>query len=242
MNPNTLISVHGYAGDAHQIEILMPCYEHHKCPVYIVSPEDSKIEFMGAHSCLYAGLRGYVGQITWDRQHLQLKRLLDFPFDWYLLNDSDSFCLQSNLPSYLFEDKNTVYSNEVNDFRKPGGTWTDKNGSVTWPLDYHIGHPLVAMQPPYFCSREALQKIVAASEGMIACPITPFIDWWWVPACKLAGVHHQAFRDCVSCETETEMGLRLVGNKIREGAIFVHAVKREHAFNILIDIHKSNHQ
>lgn len=239
MKHKVLVSVHGYAGDAHQIRMLLPVFRHHGHPVYIISPEDSPIEGMGDHLCLLAGERAYIGQKSWDRQWLQIKRLLEFDFDFFLMNDSDSFCLTPPLPDYLFDDKNVVWGNKVDDFRKPGETWTDANGSITWPMDYHSGHEICALQPPYFCSREALQKIVNASEGMAACPITPFIDWWWIPACKLAGVETRRFHNCVSCETETDMGLRLVGEKVREGATFIHAVKRQHAFDTLAAIYRS---
>lgn len=237
MNRRTLVSVHGYAGDAHQIKMLLPIYEHHECPIFVVSPVDSPA-VVDPHWTVTAGLRGYIGQGTWDRQHLQMKRLLDFDFDWYFMNDADSFCLTPELPAYLFEDKNILWANKVDDFRKPGQTWTDANGSITWAPDYHAGHEICALQPPYFCSREALQKMVDADTGLIACPICPFIDWYMVVAADAAGVKHQGFRTGVSCETETETGLRLVGNRVREGATFVHAVKRQHAFDTLANIYR----
>lgn len=241
MKKNVLVSVHGYAGDAHQIRMLLPVFEHHGYPVYIVSPIDSPIEGMGPHLCLFAGERAYIGQKSWTRQHLQMKRLLEFDFDWFFMNDSDSFCFTPPLPDYLFEDENIIWGNKVDDFRKPGATWTDANGSITWPDDYHAGHEICALQPPYFLSRKALQKMVEADDENVklpACPICPFIDWYMVVCADAAGVEHRRFQNCVSCETETEMGLRLVGDKVREGATFIHAVKRQHAFDTLANIYR----
>lgn len=240
MSKNVLVSVHCYAGDAHQVRMLMPVYTHHGYPVYIMSPEDSKVTDMGPHLCFHDGLRGYTGYLTWKRQYLQMKRLLTFDFDFYLMHDADSFCFSPPLPDYLFEDTNAFFSNQVNDFRKPGETWTDANGSVTWPETYHRGYPLLAFQPSYFVSRQGLEKLVKAFEdGVEDDPVTPFIDWVMVVLAVNAKLNYQPFRNCVSCETETDMGLRLVGDKVREGVTFVHAVKRQHAFNVLADIYRS---
>jgi len=162
-----------------------------------------------------------------------MRALSKLDFDWYLMHDADSFCFSPPLPEYLFEDTNAFFSNQVNDFRIPGETWTDANGSITWPKDYHAGYPLLAFQPSYFCSKKSLVKMVAAFDGVEDDPITPFIDWIMVVLAVRAKLNYQRFQNCVSCETETDMGLQLVSDKVREGAIFVHAVKRPHAFNKL---------
>jgi hypothetical protein len=235
MNERTLVSVHGYAGDAHQIKMLMPVYRHHGFPVCVVSPEDSKVTGLG-DSSLHAGRVGYIGFLTWERQVLQMKALLALGYEWHLMNDADSFCFTPQLPEYLFEDKNVVYSNLVDDFRKPGETYYDpqgKNPPITWPSDYHDPWPKKAAQPSYVCHRSALERMIAAFDGVTDDPITPFIDWvMFLLPCR-AGLISKGFRTGVSCETETETGLRLVGDKVREGATFIHAVKRQHAFDEL---------
>jgi len=240
MNESTLVSVHGYAGDRHQIEMLEIVYRHHGCPIVICSPVDSKIEGLCSdYHYLFAGLRAYTGRLSWERQYLQMKKLLTFDADWFLLNDSDSFCFTPQLPSYLYEDENVVWGSKVNDFRKPGETWTDKNGSITWPDNYHQGHELVALQPSYFMHRKAMTKLVDAYPLMQDDPITPFIDWQMQYLPDLAGVPTKSFHHFVSCETETEMGLRLVASKVREGATFIHAVKRPEAFHVLCEAYWS---
>lgn len=220
---SVLISVHGYAGDAQQIRELLPFYEHHHLPIVIVSPVDSPIERMGPHICVKAGGVGYIGQVSWDRQHLQLKALLQFPQEWFLLHDSDSFVVEPKLPDYLFEDKNVIYSNEVDDFRKPGEIWP--GNTEPWPMDYHKGYPLKAFQPPYFLHRSALEKIVKSSEGLVACPICPFIDWQMVVVSVKAGIKHLPFRNCASCETKTPMGIAVMTQCIERGATFLHSIK-----------------
>jgi hypothetical protein len=221
-NQDVLVVVHCYSGDKKQVQELMPVLEHHGLPIVIASPVDYPVTEMGPHICITAGERAYIGQKSWDRQHLQLKALLQFPQKWFLLNDSDSFCLSPKLPDYLFEDEDVVWNNEVEDFRKPGVPWGPYNPI---PHDYHAGYPIIAMQPPYFMSRKALEKIVAASEGLQACPITPFIDWWYIPATYKAGLKHKKFLNCVSCESKTGGGQRWMRHCIRHGAEFIHSVK-----------------
>lgn len=235
-NRKTLVSVHGYAGDAHQVFGLLDVFEHHQCPIVVVSPEDSKIEQVGPHICRFAGKRAYIGQDSWDRQHLQLKLLLEYDFDWYLMNDADSFVASPQIPDYLFRDRYAVYSNEVTDFRVPG----TRSHGVDWSLDYHAGYPLIAMQPPYFMSRVALEQIVAVSEGMIACPITPFIDWWFVPACVKAGLNHKPFRNGASCETVTPHGLAVMSERVaKHGAVCLHSIKSSEVKDQLMALYHS---
>jgi hypothetical protein len=240
MNPSTLIVVCGYTGDAGQIDALLPMFEHHQRPILILSPEDSKIEKVGHHLCQWAGKRAYIGQDSLDRQHEHMALALEKPFEWYLFNDADSFCLTPEIPADYYRYKDTVWSNEVADFRIPGETWTDANGSVTWPDNYHAGFPLIAMQPPYFMSRWALEKMVRFGNGIKACPITPFIDWYMVQCVVAAGLRHFPFRDRfgklegASCETITENGLLTMERCIREGARFIHSVKSKESLDRLL--------
>lgn len=222
-NKDLLVAVFCYQGDRRQVDELMPFFEHHKAPIVIVSPDDSKVTKVGPHICVRAGKKGYIGQHTWDRQRDQMEQLLQFPQQWFLLNDADSFCVTPEIPSSLFRDDNTVYSNQVDDFRKPGESW---QGMPPWPKDYHKGYPLIAMQPPYFLHRNAMKKIVDKATGLVACPICPFIDWWWIPAVYAAHVKHARFPLCASCETSTPNGKAVMNQCVKERqAQFIHSVK-----------------
>lgn len=236
MNKDLLVTCHCYAGDRAQVIALLPVMEHHKAPLVIVSPEDSPVHHIGKHICRTAGKRAYIGQDSWDRQYLQLKLLLEYPQKWFLLNDSDSFVLTPRLPDYLFEDEDCVYSNEVNDFRSPGKP--TEHGIIA-PDDYHEGFPLIAMQPPYFLSRKALEAIVANAEGLQACPITPFIDWWWVPACRVAGLEHKNFKNGASMGTGNSIGHKAMQRAVAiEGANFIHSVKTGAIMRSLVALRK----
>lgn len=257
MNPKTLVCVHGYAGDAHQIEALMPMYEHHQCPILILSPEDSPVPAIGPHHRRFAGKRAYIGQDSLDRQWLQMKALLSpeyQEFDYFLLNDADSFVLTPELPKYLYEDGDIFYSNQVTDFRLPGQEWVNPQNPQerhTWPQDYHAGHPLIAMQPPYFLNRKLLKDLLCAStlkhflkegqrNGIKACSITPFIDWYMVQMCVKAGAQHKPFQTGASCETVTPHGIAVMSQCIREhGATFIHSVKSREVMERLVALYKT---
>jgi len=225
LNPALLVSVHCYQGDAHQVRMNMAYYEHHQAPVVIVSPEDSPVGDMGPHWCRSAGQKGYTGISTWKRQKVQMQLLFDMPgnFNWFLMNDADSFCLTPKIPEHLFPDDNTLYSNLVNDFRRPGET----SFGVTWPIDYHVGYPLFAAQPPYLVHRHALKRIIAAVDNVPDEQITPNIDWLMVCAPHRAGVKLAGLPGA-SCETITDNGRAVMRECIiKRGATFIHAIKNK---------------
>lgn len=234
MNPKTLVSIHCYQGDRKQIDILRPHYEHHGLPVIVVSPDDAPVNSYGPHWCVTAGKAGYTGPHTWIRQHLQMKKLLELDFDYYFMNDSDSFCLDAKLPDYLFapENENVIFSNLVDDFRIPGQT---THGHY-WPESYHKGYPIKASQPSYMCSRKALEKICSV-DPYCDDEITPFIDFFMIKAPVDAGVELRPFHACASCETETPNGMETMARCVREGAVFIHAIKNQGALDLMVRIY-----
>lgn len=233
LNPDTLVVVHCYAGDRQQVLDLLPVYEHHECPIVIISPDDSPVRDIGPHICETAGKRAYIGQDSWDRQYLQLKRLLKYPQKWFLLNDSDSFCVTPKLPEFLYRDDNVVWSNEVDDFRKD---------MPEFGPQFHLPLAQIAMQPPYFLSRKALQAIVDNTENMQACPVCPFIDWWWVPACDKGHVKHARYPQCASCETVTPNGVAVMSQCVGErGASFLHSIKSRSVVDRMCALYKSSY-
>lgn len=219
LNPGLLVSVHGYDGDSHQIRNMLKLQEHHEAPVVIFSPEDSPIKKMGPHICRFVGRRQYIGQLSLDRQREQLTALMEYPFDWFLSNDSDSLCLEPKLPAYLFERKDVLWSNVVSDAmhaRPPGYPW-----------------PQLAFQPPYFFSRDVLRRLI--SVDVPADPKTPFIDWWMMAAAVAAKIPYACFRDGMSCPTSDHGSLAAMSDAVtNRGAIFVHSIKTPRALNQVV--------
>lgn len=213
MNSDTLVSVHGYAGDQHQIRNALSVYEHHKCSVVIFSPEDSKIEKMGPHICRFVGKRAYTGPESLVRQKLQLRALLEYPFNWFLANDSDSVCLSPKIPDYLYQEPEVLWSNKVSDMMhvRPAG--------YSWPR--------FALQPPYFMARRVVERILSVADDVACEPQTPFIDWVMMAWAVASGCPNNNFRDGASYPTRNSPeGLHVMRTAVREhGKIFVHSIK-----------------
>lgn len=176
LNPDTRVVVFCYAGDRHQVENLMPNYRRHGAPISVLSPEDSPVRIDGVE-CLHAGRRAYIGQDSLTRHRLHLKLLLDrCPEKYFFLNDPDSFCVSPELPARLYRDaEDTVWGNEV---VEPRPHWSP--------------YPKIAIQPPYFLTRETIRRLLEAPDP--GChPITPYIDWYWVALCYSAAITHRPF-------------------------------------------------
>lgn len=180
MNDDTLIVVHGYAGDADRVLRHMPLYLHHERPVLVLSPYDSSIvdlELPGDIRYSYAGRRAYIGQFSLDRQHEHLKILAREPFEWFLANDSDSFCIPAKIPAYLYAYPHILWSNEVPE-----------------PRPHKSSLPKLALQPPYFFHKSVLIKMLEVAPGIVMHPITQYIDHYMLQLAHAAGVRHETFR------------------------------------------------
>jgi hypothetical protein len=167
----------------------LPLYTHHECPVTVLSPEDSRaeIDYPGVE-CRFGGLRAYIGQASLDRQIEHLKILLTYPENHFLIHDSDSVCLDAKLPGYLYAEPDVVWSNQVFD--------NILEHQPYFPSDW----PHVAFQPPYFLSRQTIEKMIAVKDHPFckASPCMPFIDFFMVQLTMVAGLTWRRFPDCLS--------------------------------------------
>jgi len=215
MNRDTMIVVEGYAGDAEQLEAHLPMYEHHKCPVVIFSPEDSKIKKMGPHLCRFGGRQCYIGSDAIERQHLHFKMLInEFPqIDFFLFNDSDSFCISPKIPEYLYEGWDTFWSNEVSD-----RMWKRTS-------DYEL--PRIAFHPPWFVPSWIIKRMLNYTSRAFMDPQTPVIDHWLMQLATYSGLTHKGFAEgSVSLPTADPHYLRVMREKIRlYGPVMLHSVK-----------------
>lgn len=220
MNPDTLVSVHGYAGDQHQVRFMMPYFIHHKCPVVVMSPTDSPIleKFVGPKPNVtyeQGGLRAYIGQLSLDRQIEHMKMLLKHPQKFFLMNDADSVCLSPQLPQYLYDEPDVLWSQVVSD------AMHDSKRAV----DYKYPH--LAFQPPYFCSRQVLEQLLTVADKIKADPNTPFIDWCMMAWAVEAQVVYKGYPDGISCPTTIPEGRYWMSGAIqKEGKIFLHSIKQ----------------
>lgn len=179
MNEDTLISVHCYAGDADLVQRAMPIHSAHGCPIVVLSPVDSSVVMPGASECKFSGKRAYIGADSWTRQHEHLKILLSYPYKYFLLNDADSFCVSAKIPKRLYaEAEDTLWSNEV-----------------TEPRPHASPYPKIAAQPPYFLTRDSIQRMLLASNRVPVHPITPYLDFAMLAWACEAGLKHRAFTE-----------------------------------------------
>lgn len=220
MNPDTLVTVCCYSGDVEQVKNLMPYYRHHDCPVVVLSPQDHPVSDLGGIICRTGGKKAYIGQESLDRQALHMKMMLDYPFKWFLMHDSDSVCLAPQLPEYLYKRDDVVWSNEVFDFHERP----------------RYVMPRIAMQPPYFASRKMMEAMVRIAPQIRADPLTPFIDHYFVQLVCRARLHHHTFPDGNSFGTHDDNGAGIMERVVRdEGKIFMHSVKRPEVISRIVN-------
>jgi hypothetical protein len=112
MNENTRIAISCFTGDQRQIDQSFDLYSHHGCPITVLSPVDGPVEL--SHALVdnrHAGMRGRSGPVAQARQIEYYKALLSYPEQWFLIHDSDSLCIDPQIPLYLYEDRNVFWCN-----------------------------------------------------------------------------------------------------------------------------------
>lgn len=219
-NPSTLVAVFCYQGDADLVRRALPIHCAHGCPVIILSPADSPVS-IAPHICAALGKRAYIGADSWTRQHEHLKYLLTFPHSYFLLNDADSFCVSATIDRRLYEQAtDTLWSNEVNE-----------------PRPHASPYPKIAAQPPYFLTRQSIQKMLDASARVPVHPITPYLDYAMLAWACEAGLQHRAFTELEhpsdyvfrASETDPEKAAwQQLDYRIRyRGTCFCHPIKTQ---------------
>lgn len=228
MNEGTRVSVHCYEGDAPNVRELHAAglYSHHGCPITFLSPEDSPVVIEGMAppwvDCRHGGIRESAGQGSLDRQRRHMEILLEYGEDFFYMNDGDSICLSPRFPDYLYAEPNVLWSNLV--FNP-----IPEQQRGYGPEFYPDGFPRLAFQPPYFISRQVIERLLAvADEPSVKCnPVMPFIDHYMVQLAVEAGVTWKAFPDGLSYAISTgagEMERALVEVRHKDMK-FIHSVK-----------------
>lgn len=224
---STRVIVCCYQGDAKQvIDMLPPLYQHHGWPVSIFSPEDSPVLLPGL-DCRAGGKRAYFGPDAQHRHLRYLEMLLEFPEDFFLMHESDSFCIDPVIPPYLYESPDTFWSNCIND--------EDPEHNAARP-----NSPFVSFQAPWFFSRQTIERLIAAAPKVPFHPHLKWVDLWLVELAVAAGVKWSPFKDAVCCpiawsihgepasqwQKDTyAVGLQIGKNRAREGANMIHSCK-----------------
>lgn len=244
---HTRVVVHCYAGDKELVRQHLSMYKHHDAKLLVLSPENAPVRFRGIE-CRQAGEAGYFGQPSLDRQRKHLEILLEYPEQFFLLNDADSLCLDPVIPRYLYEEasRGVVFSNEVVEWRPHASPY-----------------PKIAMQPPYFLSRDAIRVMlgVADRDAVRAHPVTPFIDWYMLALTEEAHLIHKNFPDGASFPAWRRnhlpdtvqlghnpkhkndpkgviRGDEMMRDRVSKGAIFLHSIKHQEVLEVLLKDHE----
>jgi hypothetical protein len=229
MNPHTLVSVHAYSGDQSQVEFMMPYYLHHEAPVIVMSPSDSpitKVEAAPTVICRQGGMRAYIGEPSLLRQREHMRMLLEFPFDYFLMNDADSVCVAPKIPKYIYDNPEVLWSNVVSDMMHQR------------LLSYRL--PRLAFQPPYFISRRNIEKILKFAPRVRVDRQTPFIDWAMMAWAVAAGIPYKGFHPVASCPTRNyQPGVDHMSSLIRQhGAVMLHSIKDKNVLEHMVEQHR----
>jgi hypothetical protein len=228
MNEDTRVAVCCYEGDAQRLSL--DAYLHHDCPVAVLSPEDSRVDIeRSGIDCRFGGKRAYTGQDALDRQREHLKILLTFPESYFLVNDSDSMCLDAKIPDYLYAEPDLVWINQVDDaIRQHQGSFPE-------------GWPHVAFQPPYFLSRRTIERLLAVADDprCAASPMMPFIDYYMVQLTMVAGLPWRRFMDCLSFGMTYPVRGRAL-TEAQRGVVMVHSVKDSRVLKQLMEFRRLN--
>jgi hypothetical protein len=223
MNANTRLAICCYAGDQHRVIKALGQYLHHQCPVVVLSPEDSPavINYPGIEN-RQSGKVGYIGQVSLDRMRSHLKTLLEFPEEFFLIHDDDSLCLSPELPRYLYESPEVLWSNQI-------------NNSLEFQWQYYPeGFPKIAFQSPYFVSRAAVEKLLASADQVQVNPGLPFIDHYMVQLALAAGCAYRPFPDGITCGTDSPEGTACALSGVLNGVVFVHAIKQKEVLDLVL--------
>lgn len=264
MNPETCTVIQAWAGDAKQVEQLMPYWRHHGVPIYIMSPENAPVSALPGTKALTGGERGWSGPHTIERQLRHFELMLELPFDWYFYTDSDALCLTPEFPegvyqpgvfwsnvlsTYDFWTKVTQYAKDEREGEREEQVreackylaWID-GGEV----DLGKWHDLcpVVMQPPYFLSKGVLERFLeVAGDGQwrewADFPIH-FIDWFYPALCRHSGVDGKGFGfDGISMPMWERHWLNRACEQIRVGGgRWVHSCKDAGTAQLLMEERK----
>ena len=245
MDPNsTRLFIHCYAGDAVMIIDAMDCIQMHRLPITVMSPEDhpAAIHYEGIDN-VHAGKQAYIGQDSLDRQILHMKAMLNYPEEWFLCYDADSFFLDPEIPAYLYQDKNVLWSCQLGD------------GIADHQPFFEEGWPHIALQPPYFMHRSVCEKLIAVADDprCKASPMMPFIDFFMLQLVMVANVPWKRFLGCINSGVEVSTRRRHITvpelvrespafnravDLVNEGGVVIHSMKSHHGLRYLIEVRR----
>lgn len=235
MPGHTLVSVHCYSGDRNQVEDQLPYHKRLGHNVVVLSPEDAPVELPGVE-CRTGGQAEWCGWKSIRRQFNHMRQLASMPYNWYLMNDSDSLCIQRSVPEYLYGDDGLFWSNTEYNLTTDH---SDLSKQYRYPRGYHFPH--VGFTPPFFMSKAVLNKLLEAEAQFPwdSDPILPAIAWQMMVLAVVAGVPYRTyptapgFRSSFAAYRHSDMhsngfpvdGAAQMVESVRRGTVMLHSIK-----------------
>jgi hypothetical protein len=229
MNPDTRVAVCCYSGDAPQVHEMMNLYRHHGRPVTILSPaepETAKVNFLyPGVDCRFGGKQCYIGWDGVERMKAHLRILLEYPENFFLIHDADSVMLTPEIPAYCYAEPDVLWSNLI------------PNGTVAQQPGFAPDMPHIAFHPPWFLSRNVIERLLAIGDEVQPNEFLPFIDYWMVEAAVRGGIPYKSFVGCCSMPISSHEPSRIAAiNAARAGTLtVVHSVKGRKHVQPLVD-------
>ncbi len=241
MNPDTLVAISCYSGDTFRIEnaLALGLLTHHECPIVLLSPA-ALPGVIQPYLCRNVGPTGVWGQPSLDRWDLYFKELLKFPQNYFLICDSDSYCLSPELPRRFYKEPDVFWS-----FHHPD------------PRPHPSPYPKIAFQSPLFLSRSSIEKLLSVDRAKVPChPITPFQDWYLVAlTCECGNLEYRHNPDAVSfpgwnggganrvvdgfVSDENYRGADRMVDEVLSGKILVHSVRHREVLQRVVDARRA---
>jgi hypothetical protein len=177
--------------------------------------------------CLPLGKRQSIGPAAIERERLHLKQLLEYPENFFLLNDADSMCVSPKLPDFLYDEPDVLWSCLM---------------YLSLPNEraqMQPNHPFITPHPPYFMSRRTIQALLD-QPYTVNNRYEGFIDHWMGAAAVTGGLVLKGYPNCYSGPISTHENYfedAYVGARHR-GTVFFHSVKAPQFWQPLVEAHK----
>lgn len=236
MNPSTRVVVFAYGGDTQQVIDMLPIWQHHGCPVTIMSPEDAPVNIPGV-DCRSAGEAAHCGPKSHVRTLLHMNLMLEYPEENFFFTESDALCLDPEFPAYLYEERKF--------WTNGGRDESDLDGR----LEARPTEEWYSFQAPWFAHRSIIETMIAAAPKVAYDDRLRWVDLYLSQLVFAAPVPWERFRGAICMPISGSLynpnfpewapalwadGIKIATKSAREGVNFVHSVKTIESAELLV--------
>lgn len=214
----TLVLVQAFAPYRDMVIRHLPFWRRHGCRVVVSSPRNSFCDVPGVE-CVAHGTEGHVGPGSLDRWKETMLWLAGQDHSFFLMHESDSICLEDEIPLRYYTQSDTFFSNEAADNAVP-------------PVQQ------VFCVAPWFFSHTVLQRFNRAFET-VAYRAPYHGDRWVGQVLEEGGIPHRPFSPGITCGTLRidSRDLLQVCDAVVRGVIMVHGIKTASVLKAVLRAH-----